>query len=534
MIHCWLQEMYRKIYPVGNKPAGAFLRLDAARNESTAFQVAVVNTALAVAKVKIAVKVPRGIDARIRRVGFVPLPHHNTDVPVDELDCRGHVPGYVPDPLFDEDDAQVAPREAAGFWISVRTAADCRPGPHKLIIVVKPEGCQARKLLVRLQVYPLVLEPRRHFPVIQWFYNDALLDWYHFQPFEDGFWKILERYLRDLPAHGQDTVLVPLCTPPTDGVKRPTQLLRVTTAGKRYRFDWRDVKRYVALARRCGLCHLEWNHFFSQWGAQYAIRVYCDQGREEKLLWNPETPATAPVYRNFLRQLLPELHQFLIREKLLKDSFFHVSDEPHTPEHKRNYKVARAVLRELAPWMKTMDALSEIAYGREKLTDMPIPHIGVTKQFYEEGIKSFTYFCCGPRGRYLNRLIDTPLIKIRMSGWLFYRFKALGFLHWGYNYWYKSQTRTLIDPFTESAGQWCHRGWAYGDPFLVYPGAEGPVDSIRWEIFSLSLQDYALLQTAGIDPEGPFLARLRDFNDFPKDLRWFQAARKKLLAGQAR
>ena len=48
--------------------------------------------------------------------------------------------------------------------------------------------------------------------------------------------------------------------------------------------------------------------------------------------------------------------------------------------------------------------------------------------------------------------MDTPLAKIRMSGWLFYHLKAQGFLHWGYNYWYKSQTQQLIDPFAEQAG----------------------------------------------------------------------------------
>lgn len=531
MIHCWLQNMYQKIYPVGNKPAAARLALEAARNERAAFQVAVANRALTPAKVKIALKAPGGISVRIRRVGFVPLAHHNTGVPENELDCLGHVPGYVPDPLFDEDQAEIAPREAAAFWIDVTIAGDCRPGVQELVVKVAPEGGRARELRVHLRVYPLVVKPRENFPVMQWFYNDALLDWYHFRPFEDGYWKILESYLRDLPSHGQDAVLVPLFTPPTDGVKRPTQLLRVTRDGNRYRFDWSDVQRYTRLARRCGLRHLEWNHFFSQWGAKYALRIYANQGREEKLFWAPETAATAPAYRTFLKQLLPELYRFLAREKLLQNSFFHVSDEPQGEEHKRNYKAARALLKELAPWIKTMDALNDIAYGREKLTDWPIPSIQLTKRFYEEGIPCFTYFCCGPRGRYLNRLMDTPLIKIRMSGWLFYRFKALGFLHWGYNYWYRSQTRTLIDPFTESAGQWWP-GWAYGDPFVVYPGPRGPLDSIRWEIFALSLQDYALLQTLNVDPEGQFLASFRDFDDFPKNKRWYQAARRKLLRGQ--
>jgi hypothetical protein len=186
------------------------------------------------------------------------------------------------------------------------------------------------------------------------------------------------------------------------------------------------------------------------------------------------------------------------------------------------------MLQGLAPWIKTMDALSEVDYGREGLTDMPIPSIAVTRQYAEEGIPSWTYFCCGPRGRYLNRLLDTPLPKIRMAGWLFYRFQRLGFLHWGFNYWYKSQTRQLIDPFTVTDGlAW--PGWAYGDSMLVYPGTSGPLESIRGQVFAESLQDLALLQTAGVDPNGPLLAELRDFCDFPKTEGWQQEARAQLL-----
>ena len=176
-----------------------------------------------------------------------------------------------------------------------------------------------------------------------------------------------------------------------------------------------------------------------------------------------------------------------------------------------------------------MDALSDIRLAREGLVDMPIPSISVTKQFVEAGIPSWTYLCCAPRGRYLNRLLDTPLAKVRMSGWLFYRFGVEGFLHWGYNYWYKHQTQEMIDPFTVTDGlAW--PGWAFGDTFVVYPGADGPIDSIRWEVFAESLQDYALLQTLGVDPEAPLLSPLKDFDDFPKDERWIQRARKQLLA----
>ena len=181
--------------------------------------------------------------------------------------------------------------------------------------------------------------------------------------------------------------------------------------------------------------------------------------------------------------------------------------------------------------MKVMDALSEIEFGRGGLTDTPVASIATALRFVEEGIPCWCYFCCGPRGRFLNRLLDTPLAKIRMSGWLFYRWPFGGFLHWGYNYWCKSQTRTLIDPFTvQDGGKW--PGWAFGDTFLVYPGPEGPIDSLRWEAFADSLQEYALLQTLGVPRDGALLAPLRSFEDFPKTEAWRLKARKALFAAR--
>ncbi|MCK4626908.1 MAG: DUF4091 domain-containing protein, partial [Phycisphaerae bacterium] len=197
--------------------------------------------------------------------------------------------------------------------------------------------------------------------------------------------------------------------------------------------------------------------------------------------------------------------------------------------HQANYAKARAMLDDLAPWMKMMDALSEIDFARKGLVDMPIPIINTAREFLADDIPCWAYFCCIPRGRYLNRLMDTPLSKIRMSGWLFYRTGVRGFLHWGYNYWYKRKSRQMIDPFTVSDGG-AAPNWAYGDTFLVYPGQAGPIDSVRWEVFAESLQDYALLQTLGVGRDDRLLSAIREYDDFPFSPAWIANARRKLFA----
>ena len=173
-------------------------------------------------------------------------------------------------------------------------------------------------------------------------------------------------------------------------------------------------------------------------------------------------------------------------------------------------------------------SLSDLEFAQQGLTDMPVPLVSKAAEFAQAGIESWAYYCCVPRGKHVNRLLDTPLPKTRMIGWLLHRFDRKGFLHWGYNYWYRSQTRELIDPYLVTDGhKWPH--WTFGDTSVVYPGPDGPIDSIRWEVFHHSLKDLALLHTLGVSPNDRTLAKLKDFADFPKTERWITQTRRRLL-----
>lgn len=537
MIRSWLSSPSQRLFPHSPVQPNRAYSYDAALNERFSFQVGIrddhedLSKAPWFTEVTCQVDAPKGWQTRVRRVGQVPVNHRNTLTPAEEIDGVDNYPGFVPDPLFDETLLKLPPAETQSFFITIVPAKRVKPGAYQIDVkLVDKEDKKISSHKARITLHDVSIKARRNFPVVQWTYADQIIDWYKTDLFDERFYKIMEAYFRNMAEHGQDCAYVPVFTPPLDGVKRPSQLLRVMRTGTdKYEFDWADVRRYVRLMKSCGLKYFEWTHLFTQWGVRHAIRVYDGQGHSESLLWPAETEATSDTYRKFLAQFLPELKKFCEEEKILKKSFFHVSDEPHGAEARANYIKARTMLKELAPWMKVMDAISEIEYGRDALTDTPIPSISTAVQFHDEGIKSWCYFCCSPRGRFLNRLLDTPLAKIRMSGWLFYRWAFGGFLHWGYNYWAKCQTRELIDPFTVQDGlRW--PSWAYGDTFVVYPGPDGPIDSLRWEAFADSLQDYALLQTLGVDNNDKMLAALKSFEDFPKTENWRLNARKKLFA----
>jgi len=516
----WLSVSTVRHYPATLPPRVSLRALEAARNEQFSFQVAMRSDTHS--PVTVEAKGPAGWNIRVRRVGYVPVAHFNTPIPSDPHDVEGlgAIPGYVPDPLFDENTLVLPVGETHAFWFTVRPGANAAPGRHTLTVTLTPEKGKPVSHTLTVTLHGLVLKPRRDFDITNWFYVDGLIHWYKTDMFDERFWEIVARYMKNVVEHGQNTLYVPVFTPPLDGVKIPSQLLRVKRTGKdRYEFDWSDVRRYLRLAKAQGVERFEWCHLFTQWGAKNALRIYEGQGAGEKLLWPVETSATSDTYRRFLSQYLPALQRFLKAEKLMDCSFFHVSDEPHGEEMLQNYKAARALLAELASWMKVMDAITEIQFAREKLAEMPIPSVMSALDFVAEDIPSWCYYCCCPREKFINRLLDTPLAKIGMHGFLLYRWPFKGFLHWGYNYWYEAGTRNLIDPFTHQDGcRW--PGWAYGDTSVVYPGKDGPIDSMRWEVFGESLQDYQLLQTLGVERGDRRMVSLRSFEDFPKDAAW--------------
>ena len=56
----------------------------------------------------------------------------------------------------------------------------------------------------------------------------------------------------------------------------------------------------------------------------------------------------------------------------------------------------------------------------------------------------------------------------------------------------------------------------------------------RWEVFAESLEDYAMLQTAGVDPDDALLEDIRTYAEFPKTQGWITEATARVLARQDR
>ncbi len=465
-------------------------------------------------------------------------------------------PGLYPDPLYPLPEAglRAYPGQWRALWVTVElptraaweAAAGCSDSgdvrTFGLDIRFEDEaGTSLGSERFVLNVLPAEL-PEQRLIHTEWMHCDCLAVYYKTEIFGEKHWELIERYVENAVRHGMNMLLTPLFTPPLDteiGGERPTvQLIDVErTPEGEYRFGFGKLLRWVEMCDRAGIRYLEFSHLFTQWGAKHAPKIVATvtEGGEtrEQRIFGWETDAAGESYRHFLSRFLPALDGFIREHKLEDRSYFHVSDEPNL-EQLEDYRRASAILKEHLGAYPFIEALSDYGFYEQGLVPVPIPANDHIDKFLENGVPGlWTYYCCGQSVDVSNRFFNMPSARNRILGYQLYKYGIKGFLQWGFNFWHTQHSREAIDPYrvTDAGG-----AFPSGDAFAVYPGEEGPIDSIRWEVFREALQDLRaceLLESlAGRQEVLELLdAGLPDqitFRNYPREASWLLAKRAEI------
>lgn len=523
-----------KVFPDEELQGAGPAKGSALLNEVFSYQVAYRAQQLTpVVKVKIESELEEWMT--VRSIGLVPseLPnHYNHDENV-----LSTAPGLYPDPLLPLTDDAVRgfPGQWRSLWITVNPQNQVKPGLYPIVIRFETEsGEKLAEERYELEIIGAQLPPQQLLHT-EWFHTDCIATQYQMEVFSERHWELLEQYIQTAADHGVNMLLTPIFTPPLDtevGGERPTvQLVDVEVTGQdEYSFGFDRLKRWVDLCHKCGIEYFEFSHLFTQWGAKHAPKIVArvDGGLQRIFGW--ETDASGEAYHAFLTQFLPQLVAW-IRENGIEDrSYFHISDEP-TLEHLESYASAQRMVKDLLADFPVIDALSDFDFYEKGLVQTPIPANNHIEPFLENGVTPlWTYYCTSQFQKVSNRFFCMPSARNRILGYQLYKYDAAGFLHWGYNFWYTQYSKRVIDPFrvTDAGG-----AFPSGDPFLVYPGDQGPIESIRMEVLREALQDLRALRLLeewiGRDA---VLAALDDgldeaitFSSYPKDADWLLSKR---------
>lgn len=223
---------------------------------------------------------------------------------------------------------------------------------------------------------------------------------------------------------------------------------------------------------------------------------------------------------------------------------FHVMDEPDihckTEEdlqaRRVQYFMTANIVRRYLPKVKIIEAVKSTKFRGAidimvPITDGYQSNKAAFDQAIALGDQVWTYVCCGPEGKWLNRFLDQPLANGRLLFWGCAANRISGYLHWGFN-----QFGCTPDPFKETRGlNDCGIGTDFpcGDAFIVYPGEDGPWLSMRLEAERRGAEEAAMLcALRKRDPEAhdALIAQVfRGFDDYDNTPERIEQAAETLL-----
>ncbi len=541
MLDCRIISPQEKIFS-DTEPKCENVNISILKGETASFQVAV----KALGTVKLSVEAP-GFVSKVRRVVEVPV-----TVPIwpdcEDDDYLRREPGLFPDLLREVDESGKA--KVCGwwraFWVDLEPEENTPSGQYRANVTVSLldwNGELSETVTRTVPVcYTAVALPPQKLKHTKWFYCDCLADYYGVEAFSEAHWAIVENFVRSAAKMGVNMLLTPLFTPPLDtyvgGERTTVQLIGVRRDGGKYSFDFSALERWVKMCLECGIEYFEMSHLYTQWGATSAPKVMATVDGEYRRLFGWETPAIGGEYAEFLSCFLPELAGELHRLGIADRCRFHVSDEPHE-DHLDHYTAVRDQAKKYLPGFKFMDALSNYEFYDAGAVDCPVPasDSGDLPKFLAGNVPDLgIYYCCGQTKDVSNVFIAMPFQRTRILGLQLYVYDLKVFLQWGFNFYNAQVSRYRINPYAVTDAD---EAFPAGDPFVVYPGANGvPEESLRYAAMRQAMHDLRALQLLESLSDREFVLDLIrteaggeiTLTDYPRDLEFLPCLRARVNA----
>ncbi len=460
-------------------------------------------------------------------VGYVVAATHSEDTPPEEL--VGEAPGFFPDVLLDFP-MEIKANRTASVWTTIHVPAEAPPGLYRGQLSVRSGRAVIAQAEIRLNVVEAVVPKERNLRVTNWFTFDdrECRQFFKAPQFSPEWWTLVENVARVMGDHRQSVIITSL-----------TSLVRPYLDGQELRFDFANFDRWVETFRgKGGFTHIEGSHLLGRAGGyneplEVSVPLI-ENGKVRSVSLPPDDPRVEPALTAFLWALNTHLE-----EKGWKSIYLqHVLDEPHGSEPAYYAKFA-GLIRKHLPGVPTIDAIDAAHIDPQVAlnSDIWVPILGnfddkvdLLRERVSGGHEVWFYTCLFPRGRYMNRLIDFPLVKTRLLHWLNFKYNIAGFLHWGGNYW-TPQPMNNTQPVINMNQTYLPPG----DAFIVYPDKARMSlhSSIRLEAMREGIEDYELLRALALrNPEearGIVNQAVRSFTDYARDVQTFRKIQRSLL-----
>jgi hypothetical protein len=400
-------------------------------------------------------------------------------------------PDVVGDALEERSSVDVPAYAAQPLWFTFKVPEKARPGTYTGTVKVDADG--------RTQAsYPLTIEVADasvpdsgdyDFFLDVWAQPETIAKNHGVRLWSDQHWKLIEKYNRDLASRGQKVINTTIVDNPWHhqwslGTRESqtatpyTSMVGWTWNGKTFSFDFNRWDKYVQTARRAGLG--------PDIGA-FSMLAFQDQ---EHLTYT-DTRTGKTVYENVdlggdrwreaWGAFLPAFEKHLKAKGWLEDTWLSFDERPID-----TMTVVKDFVHEIAPVFDDRISVAGSISTEGVASNLSVDWGGIdamTKEKVAErrkAGKTTTFYVYGAPA-HPNTLSYSPAVESRMLPWISAQRNLDGFLRWSYNSWTSDPFKQPVHIFTQ------------GDEYLVYPGKDGPMSSIRWEQLKEGIEDYELI-----------------------------------------
>jgi len=401
-------------------------------------------------------------------LGFSDLTEVKTGAKISRDNFTWRVEGYVPtikpyypvkfvgpwpDPLIPVKSYDIQANTTQPFWVDVYVPADAARGDYTAVLTVKGLNFPPRQVPVKLHVYDFTLPTESHLKTAFDFYGQNTKIRYPQDENESA--STLNERLNDI----NDKFIIDMLKHRMNPILNLDPTSQVELSG---------IDRY----RLFGL-----NNF--------AIGKYGGTFNNNWPKDDTSIKALSLTYQTYGEDLK--------LNNLLDDTYIYTWDEgdignPMIPKLTAMIHHAYPGLKNMVCYHGFWDPAQNPDWGKDiDIWTFQIDDFKEDKmrQLQKRGMEIWMYIS-GPSGASSpNLALDFDSIGYRIIPWICWKYDIRGFLYWCVNYW------PFVDPFKDAHNsQWDQNG----NGLLLYPGPDGPLDSIRVENFRDGMQDYEYIQ----------------------------------------
>lgn len=398
--------------------------------------------------------------------------------------------GIFPDPIIEAETYSLPAFRTFCTWITAAVPAGTAEGVYKGRVSMTGK-CGGHRFVferdVHIKVYPVSMR-KPTFKTTNWvFDNDSCLKVWNNGEDVDRDSELYHLYIRQLAdmLKGVHQTATKVNIFETVECRRDNE--------GHWKFDFSRFDMLVSMFKDAGVGEFVYGGDLGArvspgWGGAAGLNV--PDGKEFRQI--ATLPVSDPRVTEFYKEFIPALRSHLESKGWADGYVQQISDEP-SDLNIDSYRAAVALVRRYWPDIKVLEAcqVTDRAVGAINIWCPQLDHWHNGYDFFRSrqnaGEEVWFYTCCYPRGEYPNRFIEQPLIKGRVMAWMAFKYKADGYLHWGFNYWNE-------DPYSETSVPGAGTVLPGGDSWLIYPGVRRMYRSIRYEEYRDGIEDLTLLQ----------------------------------------